>query len=248
MLAVGSSGDVSGAGAGAGQWPVSGRRQVFLMDGSSIPIPPDCQCQCHPLLSQNSQHLHQKSILSIALLPPQPDEGRTEGKFGHQSKTLKPSLNLLTQSFRIYFSIYFCSLSPCIMALNLLFNIVFPWRQSPGLLHWLIWMVLPEEGWCGRPGRKSADSPCWHFLLPLLHPQLAVSRVLSPSSPLPISYWFHNKLYAIIVNTSQWKIFQYCSFFKNSSRNWVFVRPGCLVRWYNSIVGSCRPGEGSKTI
>ena len=109
----------------------------------------------------------------------------------------------------MYFSIYFCSLSLCIMALNLLFNIVFPWRQSPGLLHWLIWMVLPEEGWCGRPGRKSADSPCWHFLLPLLHPQLAVSRVLSLSSPLPISYWFHNKLYAIIVNTSQWRIFQY---------------------------------------
>ena len=99
-------GDVSGARAGAGQcqWPVSGRRQVFLMDGSSIP---HCQCQCHPRLLQNSQHLHQKSILSIALLPPQPDEGGTEGKFGHQSKTLKPSLNLLTQSFRMYFSIYF---------------------------------------------------------------------------------------------------------------------------------------------
>lgn len=100
LCCVGSPADVSGVGAGAGQWPVSGRRQVFLMDGSSIPIPPDCQCQCHPLLSQNSQHLHQKSILSIALLPPQPDEGRTEGKFGHQSKTLKPSLNLLTQFFR----------------------------------------------------------------------------------------------------------------------------------------------------
>ena len=104
-------GDVSGAGAGAGQcqWLVSGRRQVFLMDdGSSVsPSPTDCQCQCHPRLLQNSQHLHQKSILSIALLPPQPDEGGTEGKFGHQSKTLKPSLNLLTQSFRMYFSIYF---------------------------------------------------------------------------------------------------------------------------------------------
>ena len=134
LVCVGStSGDVSGS--GAGQWPVSGRRQVFLMDGSSSPSPTDCQCQCHPLLSQNSQHLHQKSILSIALLPPQSDEGRTEGKFGHQSKTLEPSLNLLTQSFRMYFSIYFVLV---LLGIKSSFQYCFPRRQPPGLLHWLI--------------------------------------------------------------------------------------------------------------
>ena len=149
LISVGSTGDVSGAGAGAGQWLVSGRRQVFLMDDGSSVSPTDCQCQCHPLLSQNSQHLHQKSILSIALLPPQSDEGRTEGKFGHQSKTLEPSLNPLTQSFRKYFSIYFVLVFPGIKSS---FQYCFPWRQPPGLLHWLIWMV-PEEDRVWGPGQ-----------------------------------------------------------------------------------------------
>ena len=141
-------GDVSGAGAGAGQCPclVSGRRQVFLMDGSSIP---HCQCQCHPRLLQNSQHLHQKSILSIALLPPQSDEGRAEGKFGQQSKTLEPSLNPLTQSFRKYFSIYFVFV---FLGIKSSFQYCFPRRQPPGLLHWLIWMV-PEEDRVWGPGQ-----------------------------------------------------------------------------------------------
>ena len=127
-----------------GQWLVSGRRQVFLMDGSSIPC-----CQSHSLLSQNSQHLHQKSILSIAQLPPQPDEGWTEGKFGHQSKTLEPSLNLLTQS-ELFFSLFL--FFPFIKALNLLFNIVSPPADrgrvySTGLFEWC---CLEVDGVCRR--------------------------------------------------------------------------------------------------
>ena len=87
--------------------------------------------------------------LSSAQLPPQPDEGWTEGKFGHQSTTLEPSLNLLTQS-ELFFSLFL--FFPFIKALNLLFNIVSPPADrgrvySTGLFEWC---CLEVDGVCGR--------------------------------------------------------------------------------------------------
>ena len=67
LCCVGSPADVSGVGAGVGQWPVSGRRQVFLMDGSSIPIPPDCQCQCVTLSSHKIHNICIRKVFCQSL-------------------------------------------------------------------------------------------------------------------------------------------------------------------------------------
>lgn len=91
---------------------------------------PHCQSQCHPRLLQNSQHLHQKSILSIALLPPQPDEGGTEREIWTSVQNFEPSLNLLTQSFRMYLAFILFPSSLC-NGIKSSFQYCFPLKAEP---------------------------------------------------------------------------------------------------------------------